>query len=208
MRHARDARAGALVRAGLAALLAQAVLQPPAVANGGPRISGSMGHTFAILGTVREGAPAFELRALVPVDGESGMLGLGVGAWGADMGQTVERLIDPVTLADVGMVGGASRFLAGGGLAGELHLRSASANGAHEVRGGPFLTGTAGVYYVESRRESSLEHTDNALGWSVATGWRFRMGALGSLGPGVHYTRVFDDRVGRFMTAGLDWTWR
>jgi len=206
MRRSRGVRAIAM--AGATALLAHAALPAPCAANGGVRISGSVGHTFAILGTVRAGAPAFDVRALAPVGGPSGMLSLGVGAWADDMGQVVERLIDPTTLEDVGAAEGASRFLVGGGLAGELHLRQAPGNGAHGPRGGPFLTGAAGIYYVESRERSSLEHTDNALGWSAAAGWRFRAGAFGSLGPSIRYHRVFDDRVGRFMAAGVDWTWR
>jgi hypothetical protein len=205
MRPTRGSCARRLVQAGLAGLLVQAVLHAPSQANGGPRISGSVAHTFAILGTVHDGATAFGLNALVPVDGDSGMLGLGVGMWADDMGQGVERLLDPDTFADIGAVGGSSRFVVGGGLAADFHPAPGLAHGA---RGGPFLAGTAGVYYVESREQSSLDHADNALGWSLGAGWCFRIGALGSVGPSVHYHRVFDDRLGRFMAAGLEWAWR
>lgn len=204
----RGARARGLLQAGLAALMAQGFLMSPGHANGSPRISGSVAHTFAILGEVHEGGPAFNLNALVPVDGEGGAFDLGVGMWAGDMGQGVEPLIDPDDLTELGTVGGAARFVVGGGLAADFHPSLGSAKGARGAHGGPFLGGTTGIYYVESREGASLEHTDNALGWSLAAGWRFGVGALGSLGPAVHYTRVFDDRLGRFMVAGLDWTWR
>jgi hypothetical protein len=70
------------------------------------------------------------------------------------------------------------------------------------------VTGTAGVWRVTADRLRRPQHEGDAFGWSLGVGWRFQLPGRAALGPTLRYCRVFDDRVGRYVTAGFDWGWR
>ena len=66
-----------------------------------------------------------------------------------------------------------------------------------------------GFYQVSSALRGRPIHADGSVGWNAGGGWRFRLGNRVTVGPSLHYHRlIFDDRLGRFMAAGLDWVWR
>jgi len=69
-------------------------------------------------------------------------------------------------------------------------------------------TGTAGVWRVTTDRLLRRLDENDAFGWSLGMGWNFQLPAGIALGPAVRYARVFEDGVGRYVTASLDWNWR
>jgi hypothetical protein len=201
-----------MIRHGLAfafafAMAVNAVLPlaaPPARAAAGIDFSGSLGRTFAILGDVREGGEAFQLDALLPMrDSWS----IGYAFYAADMGQGTERLLDPNDGTDLGAVGGPTRFVVGVGWALDVRPWAGKANAPGVLRAFS-AAGTAGHYRIKVETQGDVLEDDDAFGWSLAGRWHFPVGAHAFLGPSVRYTRVFDDRFGRFMSAGMDWTWR
>ena len=208
MRTPRVSIARAVVGMALALLLGAPALAAPPSTLGSAELAGSLGNTFAILGDVREGGAALELRALWPMGGASSPISVGFGLWAADAGQRSERLLDPDTGDDLGAVGGPSLTTYGGGLAADLHPGLGGARGTSAAPSGPYLSGTGGIFVVSATRLGDRIHSGGSVGWSAGGGWRFRLGNRVTVGPAVHYHRVFDDRLGRFMAAGLDWVWR
>ena len=177
---------------------------PPAWAAAGFDFSGSLGRTFAILGDVRQGGEAFQLDALLPM---RDTFSIGYAFYGADMGQGTERLLDPNDGTDLGAVGGPTRFVYGVGWALDVHPWASKTN-ARAVLRGLSVAGTAGHYRIRVEMPGESLVDDDAFGWSLAGRWHFPVGAHALLGPSVRYTRIFDDQFGRFMSAGVDWTWR
>ena len=214
MRPARGWFARAVVPAGLAVLLgapalaAQSAQSAPLSTLGKPELAGGLGRTFAILGSVEEGGGSARLGARWPMGGASSLLKAGIDLWAADAGQTVERLLDPNDGVDLGAVGGPALTTYGGGLAAELHRGPGKSREASAALTGPYLGGTAGIYLVSSTLRGHSVRSQSAVGWSAGGGWHFRLGSRVTVGPAVYYHRVFDDELGRFMTAGLDWVWR
>ena len=95
-------------------------------------------------------------------------------------------------------------FTVSAGLAADAHP---FANRSGPVRG-LFANGTAGPYLVRETQFGNQLYSHGALGWSLGGGWRTRLGDRATAGGFVQYHRVFNDRLGRFMSAGLEWSWR
>jgi len=181
-------------RAPVAAALLAGLAAAPVGAH--PRLLLSGGRTFAIIANSTEGGPSFDLRALWPMRSD---IGLGAALFAHDMGQAGGEL--PL---DMGAVGEPAEFTAGAGLAADLHP---FANRAGPARG-LFANGTAGPYLVRETQFGNQLYSQGALGWSLGGGWRTRLGDRATAGGFVQYHRVFNDRLGRFMSAGLEWSWR
>jgi hypothetical protein len=204
-------RYGSWARAAGVAGLA-VVLGTPALAAtptiGRPELAGSLGSTFSVLGASDQGGAELKLSALWPTGGPASPMRMGIGLWAADAGQKVERLLDPNDAVDLGAVGGPSLAAYGGGLVADLHPGWGRARAASVSAEGPYLNGTAGLYVVSTALRGRSLRSVGAVGWSAGGGWRFRVAGRFAVGPSVHYARVFDDELGRFLAAGLDWVWR
>jgi len=177
---------------------------PPAQAAKAMELSGSLGRTFAITGDIHEGGPAVQLDALLPM---SRTWSIGFAFYGADMGQKTERLLDPNDGTDLGAVGGPTRYAYGVGWALDVHPWAGQID-APKALSGLSLAGTAGHYRITVETQGDVHEDDDAFGWALAERWRLPVGAHAALGQWVRYTRVFDARLGRYMSAGVDWTWR
>jgi hypothetical protein len=201
------ARAAGL--AALCVLLGLPATRAAASAFGIPELMGSLGGTFAISGDVKEGGAAVQIGGLWPVGGPSSPASVGLGVWAADAGQQVVRLLDPNDGTDLGAVGGQALTTFGAGLVADV--RPDLWRGRNDVGAatGLFLSGAFGYYKVNTSVQQNPVSDDGSLGWSAGGGWRFRLAHGVTIGPAIHYHRlVFDDHLGRFMTAGLDWAWR
>ncbi len=209
MRLPRGSCARAVGLIGLCLLPGLPAARASAAAFGIPEVTGSLASTFAIAGDVKKGGAAVQLSGLWPVGGPAGPASFGLGLWAADAGQAVVRLRDPNDGVDLGAVGAPSVAAIGIGMVADLHpdvMRRKDDSGAAT---GPFLSGALGIYKVSTSAQQRLIHADGSLGWSAGGGWRFRIANRVTIGPALHYHRlIFDDRLARFMTAGLDWVWR
>jgi hypothetical protein len=200
--------AAALRTLALAVLLAAAALVRPAAAlPPRPEFTTSLGHSFGVLGAeAKKGGTALEVAALWPVrEGWSA----GVALWGGDTSSGTERVEDPVTFQDLGPVPGTSEYFAGAGWAMELRpgVFGRDSTGAAGPLRGLVLAGNAGVYRVGVAFGGEETH-QQSFGFGLGIGWRFALGEHHQVGPALRYARVFDDQLGRFFSAGLDWTWR
>jgi hypothetical protein len=179
-------------------------LAPPvAGAAGRFELSGRLGRTFAILSDVTEGGPAVQIDALLPA---ADAYSIGVALFVADMGQTTQRLLDPNNGTDLGAVGGPTRMAAGLGPELDVHPWAGRAR-APLLLSGLSFAGTAGSYGVRQTLRGDVLDDDIAIGWSLAARWHVHVGGHAALGTWVQYTRVFDDQLGRYASAGLEWTW-
>ena len=209
MRMPRGSFARAVVGSGLAVLLAAPALVAPPAALARPEVTGTIGSSFAILGSVEEGGAALKLNALWPLGGASSPMSLGLGLWAVDAGQKTQRLLDPGTGLDIGAVGGTSLTTFGGGLAADLHPGLGRAREASAALSGPYLSGAVGVFAVNTGQQGRASYSDGAPGWSAGGGWRFRLGNRFTVGPAVHYHRIlFENHLVRFAAASVDWAWR
>jgi hypothetical protein len=167
-----------------------------APAGAHPRLVLSGGRTFAIVANSDEGGPSIDLRALWPLRSD---IGLGAALFAHDMGQAVGELPQ-----DMGAVGLPAEFTVSASVAADVHP-FASRSGPMR---GLFANGTAGPYLVRETQFGNQLSSQGALGWSLGGGWRTRVGDRATAGAFVQYHRVFADRLGRFMSAGLEWSWR
>ena len=163
-----------------------------------PQLTGSMGGTFAVLGVPSGGGSSASLAALWPV---TRRLAFGVMVHGDDAGSTVDSLRD-----------GRGRGL-GYGKIEQLHRTAwgaswrldAAAPAWHGIA--PVASATWGYYRVsDDVRGTAIRHL-GSTGFSLAAGVRQGLGAHFALGAHVRYHRLFNDREGRFVSAGLDGTW-
>ena len=104
----------------------------------------------------------------------------------------------------MGAVGEPAEFTVGAGVAADVQPFT----GRPGPVKGLFANGTAGPYLVRETQFGNQLYSQGALGWSLGGGWRTRLGERATAGGFVQYHRVFDDRLGRFMSAGLEWSWR
>ncbi|HEY6867914.1 MAG TPA: hypothetical protein VI792_11695 [Candidatus Eisenbacteria bacterium] len=166
----------------------------PAAAR--PQFALSAGRTFAIIGAADNGGPAFELRALWRIR-EAVSAGLALSA--SDMGQQVDTL--PMGL---GKTAGTAQAAFGAAVAAEMRpFLESDRLLLRTLFGG----GTAGLVGVRDTHLGTRLYAKGVFGFSGAVGWHLPLGEHATMGPSLHYTRVFDDHLGRFMSAGLDWTW-
>jgi hypothetical protein len=75
-------------------------------------------------------------------------------------------------------------------------------------RATPFASATWGYYRVADDLRGEKISSVGSAGFSLAAGARWQLGRYVALGAVVRYHRLFNDREGRFMSAGLDCAWR
>jgi len=174
----------------------------PGMARAGtwsPALSGSLGGSFAVLGLPSGGGSSVSLSAMWPV---APRLSFGVMVHGDDAGSTVDSLRDEQ-----------GRGLAYGKIE-QLHRAAWGASwrldAASPARFGvtPFASATWGYYRVNDDVRGNELGSVGSTGFSLAAGARRLLGGHFALGAVVRYHRLFNDREGRFMSAGLDCAWR
>jgi hypothetical protein len=197
---ARGTTANAPRRLGLGAAIACAALLasvPCAHALPAPDIGLAIGHTFAILGVPNAGGFSGRLSAVWPVETHFDFGGeLSADDFGSQVGQIVD---------------------AGGNERGSVQQAQRSTFGAAwrmdanlpQVRHAtPYATGTWGVYRIaDSQLGVPLSHV-GTTGFTLGGGLRWPVTSGHAVGVHVRYARLFNDVAGRFMSAGVDWTWR
>lgn len=179
-----------------------AVLLAPGVAGAGvwrPQMSGSLGSSFAVLGLPSGGGTSVSLAALWPV---APRLSFGVMLHGDDAGSTVDSLRDE---QGHGLAAGKIEQVhrAAWGASWRLDAEAPARFGAT-----PFASATWGYYRIADDLRGKKLSSVGSAGFSLAAGARWPIGRNIALGAVVRYHRLFNDREGRFMSAGLDCAWR
>ena len=177
-------------------------LMVPGVSGAGgwrPELAASLGGTFAVTGTPDEGGSSFSLSLLWPV---AERVSFGAMISGDDAGSSVDSL----------------RNAQGAGLAygkiEQVHRTAWGASWRLDVAGPswggltPFASGTWGLYQVRDDLHGTKVADSGSGGYSVGGGLRQRVGGHLSLAALVRYHRLFNDYEGRFMSAGLEGSWR
>lgn len=179
-----------------------AFLLVPAVAAGSgwrPTLVGSAGGTFAVHGEPSDGGASLSLAALWPV---SERLAFGVMVHGDDAGSRVDSLRDE---SGAGLAFGNIEQVhrATWGVSWRLDATAPARFGLT-----PVASATWGAYRVaDDAHGEDLRHV-GSTGWSLAAGLRRDVTPHVALGAYVRYHRLFNDLEGRFMSAGLECTWR
>jgi hypothetical protein len=198
-KRAMPASAGPRWWMGVAA--ATMLLIPVAAAAGSwrPALVGSVGGTFAVLGKPDAGGASVSLAAMWPV---AERLSFGVMLHGDDAGTLVDSLRDESGAGlDYGKIEQSHR--AAWGVSWRLDAAARPRFGLT-----PTASATWGVYRVaDDARGKDLGHV-GSTGWSLAAGLRRDLAAHFALGAYVRYHRLFNDLEGRFVSAGLEGTWR
>ena len=165
----------------------------------GPELIGSLGGSFAVLGLPSGGGSSASLAAMWPV---TRRLAFGVMVHGDDAGSTVDSLRDE---QGRGLVYGKIEQLhrAAWGVSWRFDAAAPARLGVT-----PFASATWGYYRVNDDVRGNELGSVGSTGFSLAGGARRLLGGHFALGAVVRYHRLFNDREGRFMSAGLDCAWR
>jgi hypothetical protein len=163
-----------------------------------PDLTGTLGRTLAVTGSPDEGGFSFALGLLWPVEKR---LRFGAGFFADDMGSSFGQLTDPNDGVDLGRVPTTHRETLG--LTWRLDAVFAARRGWT-----PTASGTWGVYRVADDRRGLDAGSIGSTGFSLGGGLRHPLAGRLSLGASVRYHRLFNDRAGRFVSAGVDWGWR
>ena len=198
-RQAVPALAGRTMLLGI--VLAAALLAPGAAraAAWRPELGGSLGGSFAVVGVPDGGGSSLSLSAMWPV---APRLSFGVMLHGDDAGSTVDSLRDEL-----------GRGLPYGKIE-QLHRAAWGVSWRFDAvapaRFGvsPFASATWGFYRVTDDVRGDELDSIGSTGFSLALGGHRPLGRHFALGAVVRYHRLFNDRLGRLMSAGLDCTWR
>jgi hypothetical protein len=164
-----------------------------------PELGGSLGSSFAVHGAPSNGGTSASLSALWPV---APRLTLGVMLHGDDAGSTVDSLRD-----------GQGRGLAYGRIE-QIHRAAwgaswrLDASARKRFGATPFASATWGYYRVADDLRGVEQSSVGSTGFSLGAGARWPLGRHFALGAVVRYHRLFNDREGRFMSAGFDCAWR
>ena len=164
-----------------------------------PEVVGSLGGTFAVLGTPSGGGSSVSLALLWPV--QRGVR-FGVMVHGDDAGSTVDSLRD---VHGVGLpYGKIEQFhRAAWGASWRLDLEARSWLGFV-----PYASGTWGYYRIaDDVRGDERDHAGSA-GFSLAAGARHALGRHFTMGAYARYHRLFNDLEPRFVSAGFEGSWR
>ena len=196
--------------------VALVVMAPDAARAGArsPELSGTLGGTFA----VRSGPVVLRDQPEAPLlkrpDGGGSSASLAV-LWPVD-----ERLSFGVMLHldDAGTVVDSVRDAGGRGLDyGKFEQFHRSAWGASwrlDASGRPWhrviprFSATWGYYRIVDDQRGTKQGTVGSTGFSLAPSLRMALGSRFALGVVARYHRLFNDREGRFMSAGLEGSWR
>jgi hypothetical protein len=181
--------------------LAAVLLAPEAVWAGvwRPELTGSLGGSFAVLGLPSGGGTSASLAAMWPV---APRLSFGVMLHGDDAGSIVDSLRDE---QGHGLVYGRIEQIhrAAWGASWRLDAAAPARLGTT-----PFASATWGYYRVADDLRGDRLSSAGSTGFSLAAGARWPLSGHFDLGAVVRYHRLFNDREGRFMSAGLDCAWR
>lgn len=185
------------------ALLAAGVAAPGTSAGGPwPGLSATAGRTFAVSGTPNEGGVALALAALWPVGGPGGApVRLGVALFADDMGDEIGQLRDPHD----GTPLGAAALFHRQALGWAWRLDAAPRPWG---RWQPYASGSWGYYRITDDVRGARTAEAGTTGFSVGGGLHFAAGKNLRVGAAARYHRLFEDRIGRYMDAGLDLAWR
>jgi hypothetical protein len=179
-----------------------AVLLAPGVARAGawrPQWSGSVGSSFAVLGVPSSGGSSASVAAMWPV---APRLSCGVMLHGDDAGSTVDSLRDE---HGHGLAYGKIEQVHRAAWGASWRLDAAAPERFGAI---PFASATWGYYRVADDLRGRTLSSVGSTGFSLAAGARWPIGRHVALGAVVRYHRLFNDREGRFMSAGLDCAWR
>lgn len=176
------------------ALLAGA---PFAHALPSPDIGLALGHTFAILGEPNTGGFSARLSGVWPLETRFAFGGeLSADDFGSQVGQIVDENGN-----ERGSTQQAQRSTFGAAWRMDANLPRVR----HAT---PYASGTWGVYRIaDSRIGEPLGHVATT-GFTLGGGLRWPVTSGHDVGIHVRYARLFNDVAGRFMSAGVDWTWR
>jgi hypothetical protein len=177
--------------------VAAAVAASPALASL-PSLRLATGGTLAALGGVNEGGASIGLSALWPLEER---LEAGAMLLADDLGSLETRLADPNDGQDLGAAERAHRAV--WGAAWRLDARPLP-GAAWE----PWASGTWGFHYVRDDVRGGTTGRVNSTGFSLALGVRRALRGGVSAAGVVRYHRLFNDRAGRYVTAGVEWGWR
>jgi len=195
---------------GWALALALAALAPAAAGAAAwrPEVTGSFGGTFAVLGEPGGGGPSVDVGLLWPVDHG---LSFGLGVLADDLGQLEGRLLDPHDGTDLGAVGQQHRWTLGAVWRADLRLPAAVTEQVPIMAAlhlEPFVSGTWGYYRIADDVRGTRLGETGSTGFSLGGGLRTPVGRSLSVGVTGRYHRLFNDRAGRYVSVGLDWSWR
>jgi hypothetical protein len=180
-------------------LLVLALVVPVAQALPAPTWTGSVGHTLAVVGEPNEGGWSIAAGALWPLDLEP--LSFGISYFAEDAGQRFSRFTDVNDGEDLGTV--LDQHRAAWSLSWRLDADLAERKGWR-----PFASSTFGYYRVVNDARGQIQSRVGSAGFSLGAGLRHALGAHGALGASVRYHRLDNDVLGRFVSAGVDWSWR
>ena len=164
----------------------------------GPEWAGSLGGTFAAVGSPDGRAFDASLAALWPVEER---FSLGVMVCASDLGVTTGHLADTHSGEDLGKIEQLHRAIYG--VAWRLDARVGSLRGWD-----PFASASWGFYSINDELHGDLLGREASTGFSLGGGLRHSIGTRAALGASMRYHRLFNDRVGRYMSAAVDWSWR
>jgi hypothetical protein len=162
-------------------------------------VSGSVGGSFAVLGTPSGGGSSASLALMWPV---APRVSFGVMLHGDDAGSTLDSLRDEQGRGlEYGKIEQVHR--AAWGMSWRLDVAAPA-----RFKATPFASATWGYYRVADDLRGEKLSSVGSAGFSLAAGAHWQFGRYVALGPVVRYHRLFNDREGRFMSAGLDCAWR
>ena len=177
-----------------------------------PELTASAGGTFAILGVPDAGGASVSVSALWPV---APGLTVGVVGHGDDAGTVVDSLRDA---AGHGLPGGKVDQLhrAAWGVSWRADLRLPDGLGCRRLAARrwlpfasePYVSGSWGFYRIADDVRGRKAGDIASAGFSLAAGWRYALGGRVRVGPVIRYHRLFNDRMSRFASVGLECAWR
>jgi hypothetical protein len=190
------------------ACAAALLLLAPAVARAAklskPAVEGTFGGSFAVSGTSpTDGGTSASLSLLWPVrESSDKRFGLRAGIMGHldDAGSVMDSVrVDGVAL-EGGEVEQWHRMAYGASVRLDLERLGS--------RFRPFFGGTLGWSRVADDVRGDVFSQADCVGFSLGGGARVVVSPHVGLGGFARYHRLFNDRMGRFMSAGLDVSWR
>lgn len=188
---------------GLAAALAvaPAFAAPKDAAAEAPsraEVSATVGSTAAILGDIKERGLAASLSVLWPVEDR---LAFGVALLADDLGSNVVELFEPTTGASLGLE--EARHRAVYGAAWRLDVRP-----REDLAWRPYASGTWGWSLVRDDVRGRTLSQLSSTGFTLGAGVRHAVRSSAAVGFALRYHRLLNDRVGRYVSAGMEWSWR
>ena len=173
--------------------------EPSRASSARPALLATTGRTFGIDGDVNEGGPAFRLAVMWPLEQRPFSTGVELSA--DDFGNVIGELLDPNSGEPVGRTQQVHRAAYGVAWRFDASL-------APDAKWDPYVSGTWGMSRV---RDDSLGVTKDrwaTAGLGAGAGVRRAFGKGFTIGAGLRYQLLFNDRVGRFASASLEWGWR